>query len=170
MNHSLSTRALGALLLSLFLVTETKAQDMKRVNLDQYGFNFSIELPKDAEIMDNQTGLSKDGTPVGEHILAVSIRKNGGLSDMYIKATNMSLEELKSLKKQAYIAKNMTGVVLEGEQEIIYEYKKDKKYYQVCGIVEINGKVYMYTSNDSYTKYSMKQVKLLSKIAQSVEI
>ena len=170
MNYYLPTRTLGTLLLSVFLATAIQAQDMKRVNLDQYGFAFSIEIPKNAEIMDNQAGVTKDGIPIGEHILSVSIRKNGGLTDMYIKATNMSLDELKLLKEQAYIAKNMTGIVLEGDQEIIYEYKKDKKYYQVCGIVEIDGKVYMYTSNDSYTKYSMKQVKLLSRIAQSVEI
>ena len=164
-----TVRLVGLMIAYFVQLTVVQAQDMERIQLLDYGLNLSIQLPKAAEVMDNQVRDAINTQVSGEHILFIKIRKKSGLSDLYIKATNMTYEELKESKEQAYLAKNMTGVVEENDNQIIYEYKKDKKYYQLCGIIEIDGKTYMYTSNDSYKGYSLKQMKLLSKIARSLE-
>lgn len=158
-------------LLALLLICTSLSAQMKRVDLEEYGFNFSIELPKDGEIAHNFTDMEMASSELGgQHILSIKIRGVEGLSDLYIKATKFTFEELKDAKAQAYLAKYMTGIVQESNSEIIYEYKKDKKkYYQLCGVLQLNGQTYMYTSNDSYTSYSLKQIKVMGAIAKSMQ-
>ncbi|MGB0524499.1 MAG: hypothetical protein ACPGJS_16120 [Flammeovirgaceae bacterium] len=168
---SILTKASIQLILFFTVCFPLLAQDSERINLDEYGFQFSIELPEEAEVSDNQMGLQTSTRNIlGEHILTVKIRKGFGLNDLYIKLTKLSFEELKEAKTQPYLAKYLTKVYQESGHEVIYEYKRGKKYYQLCGIIELEGEKYMYTSNDDYTYYTLKQIKLLSKIANSIRL
>lgn len=143
----------------------------ERIRFMKYTHAISMDVPNGTRSECFYTSETPSGKPIGDHILEIYLFGDKDIGDLYFREYKGTLTEIKEELQESYLGKSLVRYVVDEYDKIIVEFKiGEKLFYQVYGIITLNGIQFQYSSNRGNENYSLERIHTIDEIARSAKI